>query len=130
MHRSGQGRRRLAGLVLLVAVLAGCSTDNRYTDQGAQLPRSDLSHARPISWNEVEIVDDTHLRVTFWSGVDGCWGHDIEVDETTSAVTISLVTGAIPRAWEGCDGRAVEHTTLVEIAEPLGGRKIVDGNAE
>ena len=63
-------------------------------------------------------------------GVDGCWGHDIEVDETTSAVTISLVTGAIPRAWEGCDGLAVEHTTLVEIAEPLGGRKIVDGNAE
>lgn len=102
----------------------------RYSDQGDQLPRSDLSHARPISWNEVEIVDDTHLRVTFWSGVDGCWGHDIEVDETTSAVTISLVTGAIPRAWEGCDGLAVEHTTLVEIAEPLGGRKIVDGNAE
>lgn len=130
MNRSRQGSRRLAGLLFLIAVLAGCSTDNRYTDQGDQLPRSDLADTRPSTWNDVEIVDDTYLRATFWGGVDDCWGHDIEVDETTSAVTISLVTGAIPRAWEGCDGLAVEHTTLVEIAEPLGEREILDGNAE
>lgn len=123
-------RRRAAALLLAAALLAGCSPDVEYNDHGDQVPQPELSEARPTAWHEAEIVDETHIRVTFWGGVDDCFGHLVEVEETDSSITISLATGGLPRNREACILPAVEYTTLIETEQPIGDREIIDGNEE
>lgn len=123
-------RSRLAALGVAVLLLAGCSATNSYSDAGDQIPQSGLVDALPAAWESAEIVDDTHIRVTFQGGVDDCYGHDVEVEETASTVTISLSTGGLPRHVGGCDAPLLEYTTLVETEQPVGDRAIIDGHAE
>lgn len=129
MNRSLRAGARLAALVLVASCLAGCSVENRYNDEGDQIPRSDMEHTRPSTWEDAEVVDDTHIRVAFWGGLDECFGHDVEVKETAGTITISLSTGWLPRSEQVCNLPGVKYTTLVETSDPIGDREIIDGNA-
>jgi hypothetical protein len=132
MTRPLHSRRRLAALALATLLLAGCAEEkpeNRYSAEGDQAPRSDLLEATPTAWEHADVVDDTHVRVTFEGGTDACPGHDVEVQETAGTVTITLSTGWLPGIDGGCSAQAVEYTTLVETEQPIGDREIVDGTA-
>lgn len=130
MGRLRRPSPRLAVLGAAVLLLAGCSATTSYSDAGDQIPQSNLVDALPTAWEGTEVVDDTHIRVTFMGGVDDCYGHDVEVEETVSTVTISLSTGGLPRHIGGCDAPLLEYTTLVETEQSVGDRTIIDGHAE
>lgn len=130
MGRLRRSRSRLAALGVAVLLLAGCSATTSYSDAGDQLPQSDLVDALPTAWEGTEIVDDTHIRVTFMGGVDDCYGHDVDVEETTGTITILVSTGGLPRHIGGCDAPLLEYTTLVETEQSVGDRTIIDGHAE
>ncbi|MGP9682436.1 MULTISPECIES: hypothetical protein [unclassified Brachybacterium] len=130
MSRLLHTRSRLTALGAALLLLAGCSATTSYSDAGDQLPQSDLVDALPTAWESTEIVDDTHIRVTFLGGVDDCYGHDVDVEETASSITISVSTGGLPRHIGGCDAPLLEYTTLVETEQPVGDRTIIDGHAE
>lgn len=130
MSTSLRAAARVATLVLAIGFLAGCSAENSYNEEGDQAPRSDLDDTRPSAWENAEVVDETHIRVEFFGGVDDCYGHDVDFEETASTITISLYAGRLPRNYEGCNALAVKYTTLVETQQPIGDREIIYGNTE
>ncbi len=74
-------------------------------------------------------ADGKTVRVVWWSGVEPCNVLDhVEVAETPAMVTITLYEGHDPDAQEvACIELAVQKSTLVELEQPLGDRKLVDG---
>jgi hypothetical protein len=90
-------------------------------------PRPGLVDAHPVSWNTVEVVDQTTIDVLFYGGVEECYGLDhIDVKFSNDAVTVTLFEGRVPGAGV-CIEMAMFKVTRVTLDEPLNGRKIVDG---
>ena len=73
--------------------------------------------------------DSTTLTVIFWSGVEPCNVLDrVEVEETPKDVTITLYEGSDPQTGDAaCIEIAVKKAVEVELDEPLGDRKVIDG---
>lgn len=90
--------------------------------------RDGLVDPRPVDWLKAKPRSGgTVLRVTFWSGVEECYGvSDVEVEETDTSVTVTIREGRVPEA-EVCIEVAVKKAIDVGLSEPVGGRDIVDG---
>lgn len=90
--------------------------------------RDGLVDPRPVDWLKAKPrAGGTILRVTFWSGVEECYGvSDVEVEETDASVTVTILEGRVPEA-EVCIEVAVKKAIDVGLSEPVGGRDIVDG---
>jgi hypothetical protein len=73
--------------------------------------------------------DSKALTVIFWSGVEPCNVLDrVEVEETEKDVMITLYEGADPQTGdEACIEIAVKKAVKVDLEEPLGDRKVIDG---
>ena len=76
-------------------------------------------------------ADGTSVAIDFWSGVEPCavLGR-VDVDYGPNAVTITLREGHLDSGEDvACIEIAVLKQTIVQLDEPLGDRKVVDGAA-
>jgi hypothetical protein len=90
-------------------------------------PRAGLVDLRPHPWDEAVPLRPAELLVTFYGGVEECYGLDrVEVEERRKTVTITLFTGRVPQA-EVCIEIAVYQGVVVTLDEPVGDRTIRDG---
>jgi hypothetical protein len=95
-------------------------------------PRPGMHDVRARPFERVKPSEDgRRLTVIFWSGIEPCNVLDrVEVEETAGSVTITLYEGSAPAARNtACIEIAVKKAVEVELDEPLGGRKVVDGAA-
>lgn len=95
-------------------------------------PRPGMAGVNPTAFDKVVVGDDGRtLTIFFWSGVEPCYVLDhVEVDETRDAVTITLFQGHDPSAGDvACIEIALLKKVVVQLDEPVGDRRIVDGAA-
>lgn len=124
---------------------ASCHVDDPDCDDGmydgddemeAELvePRDGVAEMRPRSWEDVETSPDDPRTVTvyFWSGVEPC--HvlgDVQVEETDDTVTITLFEGHEEGSGDvACIEIALYKKVIVELAEDIGARSLLDGAAQ
>lgn len=91
-------------------------------------PQEGLVDPRPVDWLKAKPREGgTVLRITFWSGVEECYGvAEIVTDEGPDEVVVTIIEGRNPDA-EVCIDLAVKKAVDVELDAPLGGRKVRDG---
>lgn len=69
------------------------------------------------------------LDLFFWSGVEECYGvHRVDVEYLKEEVVVTIFEGRRPEA-ETCIELAVRKVVRVDLGEPIGDRKVVDGGA-
>ena len=111
--------RRLALLLLVVLLAAGCTTKTK------ELPQGPPREIRII--NNVEVADDDRiLTVRYW-GTECEEFSDSEVDYgiTQIKVTIyALVT------TEECERSGLQQTASITLDQPLDNRIIIDANTD
>lgn len=95
-------------------------------------PTPGMADVRPRPFDKAVVSDDgTSVTIFFWSGVEPCYVLDhVDVEYGTGAITITLFEGH--DASEGdvaCIEIAVLKKVVVELDEPAGDRRIVDGAA-
>jgi hypothetical protein len=92
-------------------------------------PVPNLRDVRPVPWEKAEPLGPRTLLVSFYSGVHQCYGVDrVDVEYTPEQVVVTLFVGRHKDA-QICVEIAEYQAIEVELDEPLGGRKIVDGAA-
>jgi hypothetical protein len=80
-----------------------------------------------VPWEKVDVLDQSTLDVRFYNGVEECYGLDrVEVEYSQDAVTVTVFVGRVPGAGV-CIELAELKVTRVNLEEPLGDRKILDG---
>ena len=93
-------------------------------------PQPGQEDVRPIGWNSADKgMDDQTLTINYISGVEPCYVLDhIDVEYSDEKVTVTLFEGHSPSDEEqACIELAVYKAVVVELDEPLDGRKVVDG---
>jgi hypothetical protein len=110
--------------------------DPKVTDpyDGAQKvePTPGMSGVSPRIFDKVVVGDDDRtLTIFFWSGVEPCYVLDhVDVDEGPGAITITLFEGHDASAGDvACIEIALLKKVVVQLDEPVGDRRIVDGAA-
>jgi hypothetical protein len=103
-------------------------------DGGARLvvPRPGMADVRPHPFDHAVVSDDGRsVTVFFWSGVEPCYVLDhVDVAYGPNAVTITLFEGHDAIAGDvACIEIALLKKVLVQLDEPVGARRIVDGAA-
>jgi hypothetical protein len=95
-------------------------------------PTPGMSGVSPRIFDKVVVGDDDRtLTVFFWSGVEPCYVLDhVDVDEGPGAITVTLFEGHDASAGDvACIEIAVLKMVVVQLDEPVGDRRIVDGAA-
>ncbi|HEX5938196.1 MAG TPA: hypothetical protein VFZ75_10990 [Actinomycetota bacterium] len=93
-------------------------------------PRPGMIRVAPIPFDHVDVdADDRTLTVFFWSGVEPCYVLDhVDVEESPTAITITLFQGSDPEVTNvACIDIALLKKVVVQVDEPVGARRIVDG---
>jgi hypothetical protein len=95
------------------------------------VPEPGMDDIRPIRWQSVRSVDARTLMIRFTSGVEPCYVLDhVDVEYGREHVAVTLFEGHDPGAGDvACIEIAELKRVRVELAEPLGGRRVVDGAA-
>ena len=95
------------------------------------VPEPGMDDARPIRWQLVRSVDARTLMIRFTSGVEPCYVLDrVEVEYRKKRVVATLYEGHDPKGGDvACIEIAELKRVRVELDEPLGGRRVVDGVA-
>jgi hypothetical protein len=146
----------IAGLALLLAgcgdddggVVAGDDLDAPVSDEPGTDPTSgsddpggdDLRVVEPTpgldgtvenAIDSASVLENDKLEVRFYNGVEDCYGLDrVEVEETATDVTVTVVTGSRPDvAGRACIEIAELVVTVVTLDAPLGERTLIDGSA-
>ena len=92
-------------------------------------PRPGLTDPRPRAFDSVDVEDERTLLVKYYGGVEECYGLDrVDVQYGRDEITVTVYEGRVPGA-DVCIEIAVYKAVRVNLDEPLGGRKIVDGSA-
>lgn len=94
-------------------------------------PNPDAVNTMPIRWDSYEErAGGNELEMLFWSGVEPCYVlAEVEVEETPDKVTVTLHQGNLETEEDtACIEIALLKSTIVELDEPLGDRKVVDGS--
>ena len=102
--------------------------------EGAQKvePTPGMAGVNPTAFDKVVVGDDGKtLTIFFWSGVEPCYVLDhVEVDKSRDAITATLFQGHDPSAGDvACIEIALLKKVVVQLDEPVGDRRIVDGAA-
>jgi hypothetical protein len=94
-------------------------------------PTPGMADLHTVDWRKPVVSDDGRtVTVHFWSGVEPCYTLDhVDVQYSADEVTITLFEGhdPDPDANTACIELAVWKATKIQLDEPLGGRKLVDG---
>jgi hypothetical protein len=95
-------------------------------------PRPGMSGVIPTAFDKIGVGDDDRtLTIFFWSGVEPCYVLDhVDVDAGAGAITVTLYQGHDATAGDvACIDIALLKKVVVQLDEPVGGRRIVDGGA-
>jgi hypothetical protein len=95
-------------------------------------PRPGMSGVNPTAFDKVVVGDDGRtLTIFFWSGVEPCYVLDhVDVDYGADAITVTLFQGHDASAGDAvCIEIALLKKVVVQLDEPVGDRRIVDGVA-
>lgn len=151
--------RKLVALLMLVAVLAaGCGDDSATPGAGPSAsadpdgvvsstpgagddPNPSPSYTQPnpgqedvraIAWDSYNADQKGRLYISYYSGVEPCYVLDrIDVIERETKVTVTLWEGHAPGSEDvACIEIAELKTTVIQLEEPLGDRKLLDGAAK
>ena len=92
-------------------------------------PRPGMENLHKTGWDRVEVLGSNRVRVHFVSGVEPCTVLDhVDVDYSSDAIVITLFEGNDPASREmACIMIAQYKAVDVNLAEPINGRKFVDG---
>jgi hypothetical protein len=85
---------------------------------------------RAIGWEDADLApDDRTVTIGFWSGVEPCYVLDrVEVAYEAKRVVVTLYQGSDPAEPDtACIELAEYKTTVVELSEPVAGRKLTHG---
>ncbi|WP_291479633.1 hypothetical protein [Corynebacterium sp.] len=137
-------RLRILAVLMLPAVLLGCTVDNRGDpgDRGDagdtapsvtgpdgvrpadDTPRDDMTDERIIPWTSAEEVGPATLRVTFMAGTTSCYGTRAVVRENAEEVLVAAVSGTVPDAPSACPDVGRDASLLVELDDEVGDREV------
>jgi hypothetical protein len=95
-------------------------------------PTPGMSGVNPTAFDEAVVgKDGTTLTIFFWSGVEPCYVLDhVDVDSGPGAITVTLFQGHDASAGDvACIDIALLKKVVVQLDEPVGDRRIVDGAA-
>jgi hypothetical protein len=95
-------------------------------------PTPGMAGVNPTTFDKVVVGDDgTILTIFFWSGVEPCYVLDhVDVDEGHDDITVTLFQGHDASAGDvACIEIALLKKVVVQLDEPIGVRRIVDGAA-
>lgn len=92
-------------------------------------PRPGMENLHKTGWDRVEVLGSNKVRVHFVSGVAPCTVLDhVDVDYRADSIVVTLWEGNDPAAREmACIMIAQYKAVDVNLAEPVNGRKFVDG---
>ena len=92
-------------------------------------PRPGMENLHKTGWDRVEVLGSNRVRVHFVSGVEPCTVLDhVGVAYSADAIVITLFEGNDPASREmACIMIAQYKAVDVNLAEPINGRKFVDG---
>lgn len=93
-------------------------------------PRGGMAEAHPVKYLSAKPAPDGRtVTVTWWSGVEPCQVLDrVGVDYASKDVEITLYEGRDPAKKNPvCVKIAKKKSTVVQLKEPLGDRKVTDG---
>ncbi len=108
----------------------GSGAPDREAERVEPQPGRESPAPVPFESAEADPTDDQQLIVRYWAGIPPCNVLDrVEVDETDTAVTVTIYVGTDPDAGDDvvCIEIAKLFETVLELDAPLGGREIVDG---
>ena len=94
-------------------------------------PQPGQLNVRVIGWDKAKVrPNDKTVDVTFWSGVEPCYVLDsVEVTYGPNTVEITLFEGSSPDDQDtACIEIAMLKRVIVELDEPLAGRRLKDGS--
>lgn len=135
----------LGAALLAGMLLAGCAAEvpsgppptAEHNTTGDLIPYEDIvvKHAFPWDEKKLEVVDDTHLRISYKTSPPlPCERTGAKVDETLETITVTLLHGEIPNAKKICDDENTisqmssgTEYIMIETKSPIGNRKIIDG---
>lgn len=90
--------------------------------------RDDLVEPHPIPLRSWTRVDDDRIAVHFETGTPACFGVDVTVGESDSAVTVALRGGTLPEAVDrACIMIAVTGVLELTLQAPLADRIVTAG---
>ncbi|HEV8683484.1 MAG TPA: hypothetical protein VGS09_12050 [Actinomycetota bacterium] len=90
-------------------------------------PRPDLVDVHTQPWDKARVLDSRTVEVRFYGGVEECYGvARVDVEYRKRSVVITVYSGRVPTA-EVCIEIAVLKSVRLDLAEPLAGRRVVDG---
>jgi hypothetical protein len=95
-------------------------------------PTPGMSDLYPRAFDKAVVADDGRtLTILFWSGVEPCYVLDrVDVDYDADAITVTLFEGHDASAGDvACIEIALIKKIVVQLDEPVGDRRIVDGAA-
>jgi hypothetical protein len=95
-------------------------------------PTPGMVGVNPTAFDRIIVGEhDRTLTIFFWSGVEPCYVLDhVEVDGGLDAITVTLFQGHDASAGDvACIDIALLKKVVVQLAEPVGDRRIVDGAA-
>jgi hypothetical protein len=95
-------------------------------------PMPGMSDLYPHAFDKAVVGDDgTTLTIFFWSGVEPCYVLDhVDVDDGPGAITVTLFEGHDASAGDvACIEIALLKKVIVQLDEPVGDRRVVDGAA-
>ncbi|WP_420434646.1 hypothetical protein [Candidatus Poriferisocius sp.] len=111
--------RRIALLVTLVLLAAGCTTKTK------ELPQGPPREIRII--NNVEVADDDRtLTVRYW-GTECEEFSDAEIDYGITQIEIAVYALVIN---EECQRSGLQQTEAITLDQPLDNRIIIDANTD
>ncbi len=90
-------------------------------------PRPGLVDVRPHGFERVRVTGPRSLTIRFYGGIEECEGLDrVEVDYEEKRIVVMLFVGRVTTAEVSIE-LAVLKATRVQLDQPVGGRKVVDG---
>jgi hypothetical protein len=95
-------------------------------------PTPGMSGLYPRAFDNAVVGDDDRtLTIFFWSGVEPCYVLDhVDVDDGPGAITVTLFEGHDASAGDvACIEIALLKKVVVQLDEPVGDRRVVDGAA-
>jgi hypothetical protein len=86
-----------------------------------------LNNPNMTVFDKHKVLDGNKLKLFFWGGVEDCYGVDhVDVEYANDVVIATIFYGNKPQA-DMCIELAEYQAVTVQLDEPLGDRKVVDG---
>lgn len=99
-----------------------------YDSDGHLIPTTNIRSAKPREWDYYQPIDNNSIKINFMSGDTNCYGQYVDVKESKTTVTITLIEGRRKNGnHQVCDLNNPPLTLRVNLKSPIADRKVIDG---